>query len=471
MIMVALSLLHVACVPAPPQSRPLRKPAALIAMQQARVSKIVSGRIEWSVLPGGDQKARLRFVSRYARNGDTIFENRGDPDGWTEFSNAARSGRGRSKFPLLYMKNSVGIWAYKETTPVCELAKWDRQEGMPIFAEQIREIRSVGISPTSKSLEDRYGFDIVWGSQPHRLVSWDETVEDGLHVVTATYQQGAKTIWRIDPDRGWNATRIHVEGAGGAVVWEAVCALKKYGDVWLPETTTYYREGKVIDVVRIDSAALNRPDDPRRFTGADLGLEPGHDVTGKNFPVDPRVGLRWNGEELVTRREWDRDVKAGRRDWGPIWKPIIAGEGWTSPYDTKRTLLSRQVANRDLQRRAAMVKHESAWTRYMREFISRFALDEEQSQAARAILKDCKQRAERLRQSKRAELVRTIDRLYEARRDGKREDVKRLADRLRELEKPIAAIFEKQLKPRLDALPTQAQRQAAEKTKAQPAKP
>ena len=73
-------------------------PRALLAFREAR-RQIVSGHVEWTAeLP---ERARtMHYVSRYAANGDLIFENRGDQDGWTALG---LSGRGEAKFPELYL--------------------------------------------------------------------------------------------------------------------------------------------------------------------------------------------------------------------------------------------------------------------------------------------------------------------------------------------------------------------------------
>ena len=80
-------------------------PRSLLAFREAR-RQINSGRIDWTVaLP--DNVRTMHYVSRYAANGDMIFENRGDEDGWTQFDLA---GAGSSKFPHLYLHTQGTIW-------------------------------------------------------------------------------------------------------------------------------------------------------------------------------------------------------------------------------------------------------------------------------------------------------------------------------------------------------------------------
>lgn len=151
---VALSLLLVC------QQAPVRKPSALLALEQQRKSCVVSGRIEWSVLPGGDPDRQLKFVSRFAKNGDTIFEHRGDKYGWTIFEPVMGPGgkiakRGVQKYPLLYMTNADGHWHHKETTLGAQLWKRDGEPPPDYYWDNVKDILGVGVYPSSESLKSR----------------------------------------------------------------------------------------------------------------------------------------------------------------------------------------------------------------------------------------------------------------------------------------------------------------------------
>ena len=122
-----------------------------------------------------------------------------------------------------------------------------------------------------------------------------------------------------------------------------------------------------------------------------------------------------------------------------------------------------QVARRLMVRRAVMHKHESPWLLYVKEFIKRYQLNEDQSERAMAILKDCQQRAQAFLDRRKAEFNRTLGELESAQSRADKDAVKKHEDKLMSLRKPIDEIFDKQLKPRLDKLPTRAQRAAAEK--------
>jgi hypothetical protein len=285
------------------------QPPCMTAFESARKSAIISGRVQWSVTPEGDPARQINFVSRYARNGDMIFENRGDAEGWTM---RAPGGRGLSRYPQLYMRTSDRYWHSQETGLRATVAtdsssnKWGRSA---------RDIRWLGIAPATKSLEALTGFDAIYGPQSNpeeHIVAWEERREGALYVATARFTSGARVEWQIDPDRGWNASRIRVIAVDGTIPAEAVCALKEFDGVWLPEKVEYYQAGRLHEAIAIRSARLNRNDDPDSFNAGDLFLEPGDTVVPLDGGAQP---LRWNGRQTVSLQQWDADVAAGRSQW------------------------------------------------------------------------------------------------------------------------------------------------------------
>lgn len=85
------------------------------------------------------------------------------------------------------------------------------------------------------------------------------------------------------------------------------------------------------------------------------------------------------------------------------------------------------------------------WEQYTLDFIQRYRLDDEQSQKALAVLKECQQRRH------------AIEALYKQRQDRKNEH--------------IEWIFREVLKPRLKKLPTRRQRAEAESSKREGVRP
>ena len=108
---------------------------------------------------------------------------------------------------------------------------------------------------------------------------------------------------------------------------------------------------------------------------------------------------------------------------------------------------------------------ESQWEKYVREFIEKYKLNDEQSQKAAAVLEDCQTRADRHRLAHKqqvADFDKQIAELKKSKDKDKSKKVSDLTDKRKKLLDPIDRIFEQQLKPRLERLPTRAQRRAAE---------
>jgi len=109
---------------------------------------------------------------------------------------------------------------------------------------------------------------------------------------------------------------------------------------------------------------------------------------------------------------------------------------------------------------------ESQWEAYVREFIQKYQLDDGQAQKARSILKDCQEQAQRIMQKRKPEiehLDKKLAALTKANKKDKTQELAKLNERRSKLLEPINGIFERQLKPRLDKLPTRAQRAVGEK--------
>ncbi len=120
-------------------------------------------------------------------------------------------------------------------------------------------------------------------------------------------------------------------------------------------------------------------------------------------------------------------------------------------------------------KRAASKNFESEWEKYVNDFIQRYQLDEAQQQRAQTILKTCQEQATNHMTRKKAALDH-LDRLEKDLADApdKATRAKEINEKRQKLLDPINQIFEKRLKPRLDKLPTRAQREAAESGRSRP---
>lgn len=131
----------------------------------------------------------------------------------------------------------------------------------------------------------------------------------------------------------------------------------------------------------------------------------------------------------------------------------------------------RETTRRTTSKAPAGKDHASAWEKYVEDFIARYALDDAQQQQARSILEDCKQRADQYLQSKKSTMERIDEDLtkLKATREGdskrRASQISKLTEQQTKLKAPIDDIFEKQLKPRLERIPTRSQVRAAEESK------
>ena len=108
---------------------------------------------------------------------------------------------------------------------------------------------------------------------------------------------------------------------------------------------------------------------------------------------------------------------------------------------------------------------ETAWEKYVREFIAKYQLNDEQAQKANAVLKDCEDQAKRIaigNQDKIEKIDQQLAEVKQSQDKKKSKTISALTEQRKKLTAPIDQIFEQQLKPRLERLPTRAQLRAAE---------
>jgi hypothetical protein len=150
-----------------------------------------------------------------------------------------------------------------------------------------------------------------------------------------------------------------------------------------------------------------------------------------------------------------------------------AGEGSRTGVPEK--IIGRPGRPAETPTRAAGGDYQSKWEAYVRQFIERYKLNPEQRDTANKILRSCQEQAGRYMRARQPEIDRLDRRLSELRgtKDSQSsEKAKELADLSNTRSKmlaPLDDIFEKSLKPRLEKLPTRAQREAADKRQKAPA--
>jgi hypothetical protein len=442
------------------------KPSAMVAFEQSRRTAF-SGRVEWVALPDGDEDRGVRYVGRYARNGDFICESRGDKDGW-QYVDPDRATLRSTKYPQLFLENAEGSWHTQETGLSCEFHSRDEQ--VPQWGNWIRDIRYAGATPTHLSLRPDRGFSVITEQVPDvEITEWNQTRKGELYVVTGRDARGQSVTWHINPTKGWNAELIEHRAADGKLIRRATCELCRYGDTWLPERTDYFgADGKVYWSVRITSARLNARDDPQQFTPADLNLEVGTNIGWVNDPAreqDPNRGVRvraWDGHAVIPFDEYAALVAEGKRVPGPTFQRMKRGEPFSSPYDTEEDRARRRLDSGKLRTEQVLNRHQTLWEQYVRDFIRKYQLSQEQSREAFQILKQCQEAAEQQTNRLRLEFVPLWTERQQGGKDFDPKKEKRLEELVKSIQERVDKVFETQLKPRLDKLPTRAQRKAAE---------
>lgn len=151
---------------------------------------------------------------------------------------------------------------------------------------------------------------------------------------------------------------------------------------------------------------------------------------------------------------------------GPV-APVRPTRGGNAPPSGQP---GRPVRNRPGTARpgaaTASENFKSEWEKYTQDFITRYQLDDAQSQKANSILKDCQTLAANYMLRSATQLKMLEQQTLELAKNPDADKAKLLAEiseKKKRIMAPIAMIFEKRLKPRLEQLPTAAQRANAVK--------
>ncbi len=147
---------------------------------------------------------------------------------------------------------------------------------------------------------------------------------------------------------------------------------------------------------------------------------------------------------------------------GETVPPVVSGVPVT-PAPSR----GERVDRRAPRSRAVGKDFEGEWDKYVKDFIAKYSLDESQQQQAATILADCKTQATRYADAKKSEIATIDGQLEETKKSTDKDKSKKLADlnaQRTKLMEPVGKIFEEQLKPRLEKIPTRAQRKAAAQT-------
>ncbi len=167
------------------------------------------------------------------------------------------------------------------------------------------------------------------------------------------------------------------------------------------------------------------------------------------------------GELIRSRSQASQDAGAGV---GP--SPVRPQRTRGDAADAPRTGGNPRAAARSRAAGPDTGDPAGKWEQYVRDFIDRYQLDADQQGRAYRVLRNCQDQAERMLRSRQPTIDR-LDRQAEGLRgqndQASRQQLEKITAKRARLVEPLDAIFEKQLKPRLEQIPTRAQREAAEK--------
>lgn len=430
---------------------------------------VVCGDIRWTHeiadrLPGRHFEHR----NRYALDGSRAFERFGDQNGWVDYD--FRDGTPQSRVPEIILETEFGLWQYRATKSIVDL--WLPQPtdphtmSSPPDGEELRDVRWLGAYPDS-TLIFLFGEGAFTGDLPPRYESfapakWSVSQSGKLHEVTTELASGRKLKWWINEDRGWNPERIVAEEFAGNPEIEVRAALEEYDGVWFPKEVELSAGGRVFERFRVKAAKFDGAAGIEKLTVSELNLEPGVNVNFKNAaPGDPRNMVHiWNGDAAVDLKTWKRQVTSGERQYGPRFKKMQQTGQPDTTYMTDDELERWRAHSIAMPEQSARGTLANVWERHVADFCVAYRLDDAQRQKAWLILEECQKAGTEYLDRRKADFASAQRSLMKSRAAGDADGMKAAQTKLTELFAPFTAIFELQLKPRLEQLPTRAQRSA-----------
>jgi hypothetical protein len=211
-------------------------------------------------------------------------------------------------------------------------------------------------------------------------------------------------------------------------------------------------------------ATFNQPEHPAELTPKNIGVQVGSTIRYLSRS-NPRVPMRWDGQRSVTQEEFAQRVKSGELRPGPALmreaaRLRVLREGAEKPF---HDALVAHPSSQPVARSAPAF--ETEWERFTHEFIVRYELNADQTEKAWTICRECQARGSAYVRAKQHDFDSNAAEFERLRitTAGDAEALRAHAEARRvELLAPLQVMFDQQLRPRLDALPTRAQRKAAE---------
>lgn len=280
--------------------------------------------------------------------------------------------------------------------------------------------------------------------------------EDSVYrVVARSIDRDARIVWYIDPAVGWNATRVELWSARQRRL-AVESQYERTGDVFLPVSVAFYNaEGDVYCLDTVHEAEVNTDDLPRDLVPEHIGIEPG--MTVYVFSKDgtaERLIYAGDHKLLPPDEFWRREAKGELRAGAKV-AAARRGEPIATRVPDPKDVYRKILRLRQQRRKRA---DADPWLVYTQQFIERYRLDAEQRQKAMQILHECQLERDHYLRGRQRDIQALETALKQAQSAQQKQQ---LASQLQRLREPVVRIFERRLKPRLNRIPTRAQRRAA----------
>lgn len=400
-----------------------------------------------------------RYYSETVSGSDILSSDYGDEEGAISrdrHGNPGPLGTG----PVHYLRLEDQVWIFGQGQIYADL--WIGSEGHSAF-----DPRTLGLTPWRHNA----GLEAEFGLSGTRQVRYHRLLSDGLETVRAEFGDGWATEWRLDPQQGGLPIAVTHE-MEGRIVAECRSELREFDGLWYPSRVTYYGEGgkaggRVQETIEVLSLELEPADVPDRLTPEYIGIDAGMNIQLRRGSKPGAELRKWDGKNALTLEEYVEAARAGRLRAGPVFLANL--ERAKALEEQRAADLQNAAARATTSRPAAsapaptLLETLTGWEAYTRRFIERHRLDAEQSQRAMSVLMECQDLG-------RAHLAHVAGELDEWRRlTGRPSPTTRTTDNADDrLNRLHARIFGRlneitnvQLRPRLDAIPTRAQRNAA----------
>lgn len=202
------------------------------------------------------------------------------------------------------------------------------------------------------------------------------------------------TTWRLDVRRGGQPVRVTLEMDGRNVA-ESRSDLDQFDGIWFPVRVEYYRESyrgghEPYEVIEVQSLEIGPPDAPPRLTPACMGVDAGVNVYVHWLSDSRNELLKWDGAKALTLAEYAAaDIQPG-----PLYLANCELADIAVQIHQAHELKKQQNQTSASKPAHGFLESLTQWETQTAHFISRYHLDSEQDQRARAVLRECQEMGE-----------------------------------------------------------------------------